>query len=100
MPTGPGAKTKKWIILGVSLAHLVESRDLFFLEAETVDNIFQWDVLKNMRKIKSYVDTFQTIRAKNLKIRISSQNFLQNKSFFSFSHKCFYLNCTPKKIQP
>ena len=31
---------KKWIILGVSLTHLVESRDLFFLEAEVVDNIF------------------------------------------------------------
>ena len=45
----PGAKTKKWRILGVSLAHLVESRDLFFLEAEIVDNIFQCDVLKNMR---------------------------------------------------
>ena len=26
--------------LEVSLTHLVESRDLFFLEAETVDNIF------------------------------------------------------------
>ena len=37
---------KKWLILGVSLTHLVESRNLFFLEAEIVDNIFQWDVLK------------------------------------------------------
>ena len=34
----PGAK--KWLILGVSLTHLVESRDLLFLEAEIVDNIF------------------------------------------------------------
>ena len=31
---------KKWLILGVSLTHLVESRDLFFLEAEVVDKIF------------------------------------------------------------
>ena len=31
---------KKWLVLGVSLIHLVESRDLFFLEAEIVDNIF------------------------------------------------------------
>ena len=35
------------LILGVSLTHLVESRDLFFLEAEIVDNIFQWNVLRN-----------------------------------------------------
>ena len=32
---------KKWLILGVSLTHLVESRYLFFLEVEIVDNIFQ-----------------------------------------------------------
>ena len=43
---------KKWLTLGVSLTHLVESRDLFFLEAEIVDNTFQWDVLKNMQQIK------------------------------------------------
>ena len=29
---------KKWLILGVSLTHVVESRDLCFLEAEVVDN--------------------------------------------------------------
>ena len=50
---------KKWLILRVNLTHLVESRDLFFLEAEIVDNIFQWDVLKNMRQIKCYDDMFQ-----------------------------------------
>ena len=38
--------------LGVSLSHLVESRDLFFFVAEIADNIFQWDVLKNMQQIK------------------------------------------------
>ena len=53
----------KWFILGVSLTHLVEIRDLFFLEAEIVDNIFQWDVLKNMRQLKSYDDMFQAVRA-------------------------------------
>ena len=81
---------EKWLILGVSLTHLVE---LFFLEAEIVDNIFQWDVLKNMRQIKSYDDMFQAIRAltvqKILKIRILSQKFFENESFFSFSVKCF-----------
>ena len=51
----PSARTKKWLILGVSLTHLVESRDLLFLEAEIVDSIFQLDVLKNMRQ-KSYDD--------------------------------------------
>ena len=48
-----GARTKKSLILGVSLTHLVESRDLFFLEAEIIDNIFLWDVLNNTRQIKS-----------------------------------------------
>ena len=52
--------TKKWLILGVSL--LVESRYLFFLEAEIVDSIFQWDVPENMRQIKSNDDMFQAIR--------------------------------------
>ena len=59
----PGVRTKNWLILGVSLTYLVESRYLFFLEAEIVDNIFQWDVLKNMRRIKCYDDMFQVIRA-------------------------------------
>ena len=54
---------KKWLILGVSLTHLVESRDLFLLEADIVDNIFQWDVLKNMWQIKCYNDMFHAIRA-------------------------------------
>ena len=66
-----------------------------------VGNIFQWDVLKNMRQIKSYGDMFQAIRALNvqtiLKIRILSQQFLQSESFFSCSLKCFDLNCTPRK---
>ena len=96
-----GARIKKWLILGVSLTHLVESRDLFFLEAEIVDNIFQWDVLTNMRQIKSYGDMFQTIRALTvqniLKIRILSQKFFQNESFLPFCLKCFDLNCTSRK---
>ena len=36
----PGARTKEWLILGVSLTHLVEKIKLSFLEAEIVDNIF------------------------------------------------------------
>ena len=59
---------KKWLILGVSLTHLVESRDLFFLEAEIVD-VFQWDILKNMQQIKSFDDRGLTVQ-KVLKIRI------------------------------
>ena len=51
---------KKWLILGVSLSHLVESRDLFFLEAEIVDNIIQQDVLKSVRQIGSYDDMFRS----------------------------------------
>ena len=39
-------RTKQGLILGVSLTHLVEIRDLFFLEAEIVNNIFQWNVPK------------------------------------------------------
>ena len=70
---------ERWLILGVSLTCFVENRYLFLLEAEIVDSIFQWDVLKNMRQIKSYDDMFQAIRAltvqKILKIRISSQKF-------------------------
>ena len=92
---------KKWLILGVSLTHLVESRDLFVLDAELVDNIFQWDVLKNMRQIKSYDDMIHAIRALSvqniLKIRILNRKFLQNESFFSFSVECFDLNCTQRK---
>ena len=53
----------KWLILGVSLTHLVESRNMSFPEAELVDNIFEWDVLKNMRQIESYDGMFQAIRA-------------------------------------
>ena len=82
------------------MTHSVKSRDLFFLEAEIVDNIFQWDVLKNMRQIKSYDDMFPAIRAltvqKNSKKNLKSK-FLQNESFFSFSLKCLDLNCNPKK---
>ena len=77
---------KKWLVLGVNLTHLVESRDLFFREA--VDNIFQWDLLKNMLEIKSHDDLFQAFRTltvqKILKIRISSKKFLQNESFARF----------------
>ena len=45
-------------LIWVSLIHLAESRSLFFLEAEIVNNIFQWDAIKNMRQIKSYDDMF------------------------------------------
>ena len=46
-----------------------------------------------MLQIKSYADMFQAINfQKILKIRFSSQNFLQNESFFSFSLKRFDLN--------
>ena len=80
---------KTWLILGVNLTHLVETRYLFCLEAEIADNIFWSDVLKNMRQIKSYDDMFQAISAltvqKILKIRILSKKFLQNEGFFSFS---------------
>ena len=83
-----GARTKKWLISRPSLTHLVESRDLFFLEAKLVDNIFEWDILKNMWQIKNYDDMFQAIRAlivkKILEIRIFSKKFLQNGSFSRF----------------
>ena len=36
----PGARTKKWLILGGSLTHLGERRHLSFLKSETADNIF------------------------------------------------------------
>ena len=67
------------------MTHLVESRDLFFLEAEIVDTIFQWDVLKNMLQIKSYDDMFQAIRALTVqKILKISQKFFENESFSRF----------------
>ena len=54
-----------------------------------------------MRPIKSYADMFQATRGltipKILKIRISSQKFFQNESFFSFSLKRFDLNCIPRE---
>ena len=56
---------------------------------------------ENYAADKSYDDMFQAIRAltvqKILNIRILSKKFLQNESFFSFSLKCFDLNCTPRK---
>ena len=80
--------------MGVSLTHLVESRDLFFLEAEIVDNIFQWDALKNARQIKGYNDLFQVIRSltvqKILKIRILSQNSSKVKAFLAFSQMLWF----------
>ena len=57
------SRPKKWLILGAGLTHLVEGRDLFFLEVETVDNIFQWDVLKYILQIKSYDEMFQATEA-------------------------------------
>ena len=91
---------KKWLILGVSFTHLVKSRDLFFLEAELADNILQWNVLKNMRQMKSYDEMFQAIKALTvhviLKTIILSEEFLQSESIFSFPLKCFDLNCTPR----
>ena len=94
---------KKWLILGVSLTHLVKSRDLFFLETVIVDNIFQWDVPKNVRQIKSYDDMIQAIRASTvqeiLKIRIVSQKLLQNESFSRFFSNALILIVFQEKIQ-
>ena len=71
-----GAKTKKWLILGVSFTHLVQSRDPFFCEAEIVDNIFQWDVPENMQQIKNYDDVFQARRALTIqKILVSYRDY-------------------------
>ena len=54
-----------------------------------------------MWQIKSYNDMIQAIRAltiqKIFEIRIVSQKFLQNETFFSFSLKYFDLNCIPRK---
>ena len=94
----PGSK--KWLILGVNLTHLAESRDLFFLKAKIVDNIFKWDVLKNMRQIESYDDIFGSLGfdgSKILKIRIFGQKGFCKME--AFSVKCFDSNYTgcPKK---
>ena len=71
----------------------MESRDPFFIEAEVADNIFQWDVLKNMRQIKSFDDMFQAIRAlavqKILKIRILSKNSCKIKTLSCFLSHAF-----------
>ena len=79
----PGARIKKWLTLGVNLTHLIESRYLFFLKSEVVDNIFQWEVLKIRWQIK--VGMFQSIRAltvhKILKTRISSKNSCKMTAF-------------------
>ena len=80
---------KKSLILGVSFTHLVESRDLIFLEAEIVNNIFQSDVLKNVRQIKGYDEMFQAIIkgfhcSKHSQNKNLSQNSCQSiLSFFS-----------------
>ena len=54
-----------------------------------------------MWQINSFADMFQAVRdltiPKVLKIRISSQIFFQNESFFSFSLKSFDLNCIARK---
>ena len=42
---------KMWPTLGVSPTDLVERRHLFFFEAEVLDNIFQFDVLKNIKYV-------------------------------------------------
>ena len=82
------------------MTHLVEGRDLFFLEAEIVDNIFLWDVLKNMRQIKSYDDMFQaealTVQ-KILKIRTLSQKSCKMKAFSRFlSNALIQIVCQEK----
>ena len=95
---------KKWLILGVNLTHLVESRYLFFLEAEIVDNIFQWDVVKNMLQLKCYDDMFRVIKAltvqKILKIRILSQNSCKMKAFFRFLSNALIQIVLQQKIDP
>ena len=97
----PGARTKKVAYFRSQFDPFSRKQRAVFLESEIVDNIFQWDVLKNIRQIKSYDDMFPAIRAltvqKILKIRIVSQKFLQNEIFFSFSLKCFDLNCISRK---
>ena len=68
----PGTGPKIWLIIGASLTHLAESRYLFFLEAEIVDNIFHWDV--KYAADKSCDNMFQAKRTltvqKILKLRI------------------------------
>ena len=83
---------KEWLILGVSLTHLVESKDLFlfFLKHKYVDNIFQWAVLKIMKQINSYDGMFHAMTIhKILKTRILSRKVLQNESSFSFFSQIF-----------
>ena len=39
-----------------------------------MDNIFQWDALKNMRQIKSYDGMFQAIRALTVEKKNNSKS--------------------------
>ena len=55
-----------------------KQRPIFFLKQKYLRNSFQWDVLKNMRQIKSYDDIFQAIRA------LAVHKACQNESFFRF----------------
>ena len=92
-------------MLGVSLTHLVESRDPFFLEAEIVGNIFQWDVLKICDRYKVMITCFmKAIRAltvqKILKIRILSRNSCKMKSLSRFLSNALIQIVLQEKIQP
>ena len=48
----PGSK--KCLILGVGLTHLVESWDTLYKLLEGVSYVVEWDVLKVMRPNKNY----------------------------------------------
>ena len=54
---------KKWLILGISLAHLLKSGGLFFLETEIADKTFQWIFTEKYAADKKLVMMFQSIRA-------------------------------------
>ena len=75
----PGARTKKWLILGVSLSHLVESRDLFCLEAEVTGKIFLTGCTEQYAADKKFCwhvsghkgfDHSKNSQNKNLKLKI------------------------------
>ena len=82
---------KKWLILGVNLTHLVESRDLFFLEADSWQH-FSMGCTEKYAADKSYDDLFQAIRALTVQKILKSKNlkseiFPKWKLFLVFSQK-------------
>ena len=77
--------TKMWLILGVSLTHLVKNRDLFLLEVEIVDNI-SMECIKNMRHINLWWHVLDDkgFDSKILNTRIVSHNSCNMKAFSCF----------------